>query len=240
MKAIILSVWVGSRIRPLTDNCPKSLLTVCDKTILERMVSNIIDMGIYEIIIVTWYLEEQIIQLIKEKFSHVRIHFVKNNKYRETSTGYSLLMAKELINWSEFVLFDSDIVFDKKILKKLIEAQHENYLCMDKNLNLNEKEVKIIIDENSKIITVNKELDSQLAIWGAIGIEKIWERTSKFLFQELELIMRNKENYHKYYETAYEQLIEKGFPFYALDITGKRWVWIDTQEGLVNAKEMFM
>ena len=60
MKSVILAAGVGSRIRPLTNNKPKSLLTVGGKTILGRMLENIISCGITEIIVITGYLEEQI------------------------------------------------------------------------------------------------------------------------------------------------------------------------------------
>ncbi len=50
MKAIILAAGVGSRIRPLTDNCPKSLLKIGDNTILEMMISHILDCGINSLV----------------------------------------------------------------------------------------------------------------------------------------------------------------------------------------------
>ncbi|NOZ65645.1 MAG: NTP transferase domain-containing protein, partial [Alphaproteobacteria bacterium] len=60
MKAIILAAGVGSRIRPLTDNCPKSLLKVGGNTILEMMLSHIQSCGINEVVFVLGYLQEQI------------------------------------------------------------------------------------------------------------------------------------------------------------------------------------
>jgi len=42
MKAIILAAGIGSRISSLTDNCPKSLLKIDDKTILEMMISHML------------------------------------------------------------------------------------------------------------------------------------------------------------------------------------------------------
>ena len=38
--AVILAAGIGSRLSPLTDNCPKSLLTVGGSVILERMIRN--------------------------------------------------------------------------------------------------------------------------------------------------------------------------------------------------------
>ena len=42
--------------------------------------------------------------------------------------------------------------------------------------------------------------------------------------------MQDKKNHQKYYESAYERLIEKEVPFYALDISGLKWVKIDTRK----------
>ena len=42
MKAVILAAGVASRLRPLTNNTPKCLLKVGDKSILERTIDNLI------------------------------------------------------------------------------------------------------------------------------------------------------------------------------------------------------
>ena len=42
--------------------------------------------------------------------------------------------------------------------------------------------------------------------------------------------MQYKKHHQEYYEGAYEKLIEKDVPFYALDISGLKWVEIDNRE----------
>jgi len=56
--------------------------------------------------------------------------------------------------------------------------------------------------------------------------------TAKLLFKELELMMQDKTNHQEYYESTYERLIEKNVPFYSLDISGLKWVEIDTRNDL--------
>ncbi len=230
MKAIILAAGVGSRIKPLTDNCPKTLLKIGDNTILEMMISHIQDCGINEIIFVVGYLKEQIKDYVKTKFPDLNASFVTNNKYAETNTGYSLMLAKDLIQDSGFIKFDADVVFDKEILKKLIECEHESCLCIDKNINLDAEEIKVIIDNQNRILNVNKTVNPKDAVGESIGIEKISKETAKLLFKELELMMQDKKNHQEYYEDAYERLIEKSVLFHALDISGLKWVEIDTHE----------
>jgi len=230
MKAVILTAGVGSRIKPLTDNCPKSLLKIGDRTILERMISNIQDCGINEIIFVVGYLKEQIKDYVKTKFPDLNASFVVNEKYAETNTGYSLMLVKDFVQDSSFIKFDADVVFDKEILKKLIECEHESCLCIDKNINLDAEEVKVIIDKQNRILKASKTVNPKDAVGESIGIEKISKKTAILLFKELELMMQDEKNHQEYYEGAYERLIEKNVPFHALDISGLNWVEIDTHQ----------
>ena len=203
MKAIILAAGIGSRIRPLTNNCPKSLLKIGDKTILERMISHIQDCNINEIIFVTGYLENQIKEYVKKKFPDIKTYFVTNKKYTETNTGFSLLLAKDFVRNSDFIKFDADVIFNKTILEKLIECEYENSLCIDKNIRLDEEEIKVIIDDQDRILKANKTVDPKKAIGESIGIEKIGKNTAKILFQELEVMMEDKNNHQEYYEASY-------------------------------------
>ena len=238
MKAIILAAGIGSRISSLTDNCPKSLLKINDKTILEMMISHIQDCHINDIVFVTGYLEEQIKEYVNINFPDLKAYFVTNEKYAETNTGFSLLLAKDFVKNSDFIKFDADVVFDKEILKKLIECPYENALCIDKNIHLDAEEIKVIIDDKNKILKASKTVDPQKAIGESIGIEKIGKNTAKLLFQELEEVMKDKKNHQEYYEVAYERLIEKRESFHALDITGLVWVEIDTKEDFELAKNI--
>ncbi len=239
IKAIILAAGVGSRIRPLTDNCPKSLLKVGGNTILEMMISHIQDCGINEIIFVFGYLQEQMIEFVKTKFPDLKAYFVTNERYAETNTGFSLMLAKDLVGDSAFVKFDADVVFDKDILKKLIECEYANCLCIDKNINLDAEEIKVIVEDKNQIIKASKTVNPKDAIGESIGIEKISSETAKLLFAELELMMEDEQNHQEYYESAYERLIVKNVPFYALDISGLRWTEIDTKEDFIIAERIF-
>ena len=239
MKAIILAAGVGSRIRPLTNNCPKSLLKVGGKTILEMMISHIQDCGINEIIFVLGYLEEQIKDHVKSKFPDLNAHFVINDKYAETNTGFSLMLTKDLIGSSSFVKFDADVVFDKQILKKLIESEYANCLCFDKDINLDAEEIKVIIDDKNRVLKASKSVNPKDAIGESIGIEKIDSETAKLLFTELQIMMQDEQNHQQYYEAAYERLIEKNLAFYALDISGFKWIEIDTKDDFITAEKIF-
>jgi len=239
MKSIILAAGVGSRLRPMTNNCPKSLLQISGSTILERMLSHIQGCGIKEVILVLGYCQEKIKTHVKTTFPELKVHFVTNNRYLETNTGFSLMLARDLIKGSAFVKFDADVMFEKAILKRLIKSNYSNCLCIDKSINLDAEEIKVIINEKNRVLNVSKTVDPKTAVGESIGIEKIDGATAKLLFSTLEMMMVDKNNHQAYYECAYNRLIEKNVPFYALDVSEFQWTEIDTRADFILAEKIF-
>ena len=237
--AVILAAGIGSRLSPLTDNCPKSLLTVGGSIILERMIRNCLSCGMSQFILVLGHRADEIQKFVEKTFRGIRVTYVINDRYRETNTGYSLMLASEAIGTAEFVKFDADVVFDVKILRQLLDSDHANVLCIDRNIALEDEEVKVIANDQMQVREVGKSVDPKLALGESIGIEKIGSETGQVLFAELEQMMESRGNLQAYYEAAYAQLVDQGTPFHALDITGLDWTEIDTAIDFAAANAMF-
>jgi len=238
-KAIILAAGVGSRIRPLTDDCPKTLLQVGGVAILDRMLTNIRSCGIDEVILVLGYLHRQVETFVDEAFPDLHVHFIVNTRYRETNTGYSLMLAEEAVGESSFVKFDGDVVFDAEILLRLLSDADGNCLCIDRNIQLDAEEVKVALSGDTRVALVSKSLPPADAIGESIGIERITSDTAKLLFAELREMMHDEHNFQEYYEGAYQRLIANGVAFDVLDITGLAWTEIDTHQDYETADRIF-
>jgi len=203
------------------------------------MLSHIKTCGINEVIFVLGYLQDQIKDYVKTKFPDLIVQFITNEKYEVTNTGYSLMLTKDFVKNSTFIKFDADVVFDINILKTLIASEYDNCLCIDKNINLDAEEIKVIIKDDNRVVKASKTVNPLDAIGESIGIEKISGETAHTLFNDLELMMKDEQYHQEYYEAAYERLIEKDVPFYALDISGLRWTEIDTKEDFMLAGKIF-
>ncbi|HEX4511373.1 MAG TPA: sugar phosphate nucleotidyltransferase [Burkholderiaceae bacterium] len=59
MKAIILAAGRGERLRPLTDTCPKPLLHVRGKRLIEWHLEALARAGVHDVVVNTAWLEEQ-------------------------------------------------------------------------------------------------------------------------------------------------------------------------------------
>jgi len=60
MKAIILAAGNSTRLQPLTNNCPKPMLKVCGKPMLEHIILQLSRFGFKEIIVTTHFAAEAI------------------------------------------------------------------------------------------------------------------------------------------------------------------------------------
>ena len=128
--ALILCAGFGKRLEPLTKSIPKSLLKIKDITLLERTLNIIDKLEIKEVKINTFYLEDQIIDFIKNYKSSLEIEIIKDGK-EILDTGGGIL---NLINSSEdedFIVFNPDTMWDIKYideLKGMIEYYDSNKL----------------------------------------------------------------------------------------------------------------
>lgn len=239
MKAIILAAGIGSRIRPLTDNSPKCLLKVGSKTILERMIDNLLAVNISEFIMVTGYMADTIQSYIKEKYPQLNITYIHNPRYLETNTGYSVLLARDLVLDSDFVKLDGDVVFEQTIIEKLLHSDNPNCLSIDQNIHLAKEEVKVKMDNQFRVLEVGKKLDPTKVQGESIGIEKLSKEAGKVFFEILEEQIIQKQNLQDYYDDSYTTLVERGIPFYSVDISNLKWVEIDTLDDYNNANKIF-
>jgi len=82
----------GKRLKPLTDNCPKPLLKIGDKPILETILESFIEHGFYRFYISTHYLHEKITDYFGdgERWG-VEINYVHESTPLGTAGALSLL-----------------------------------------------------------------------------------------------------------------------------------------------------
>ena len=237
--AVILAAGLGSRIRPLTDDAPKTLLGIGGQTILARMLTAIQEAGIIDVILVLGYLHEKVETVVRDSFPDLRVQVVVNDRYEKTNTGYSLLLAADLLDGSAFIKFDGDVAFDPEILHRLLSSPNATAICIDRNIELASEEVKVSLSAGTRVAKISKTLPLDEAVGESIGIEKISTDTARQLFTELGAMMAHEHHWQDYYEAGYERLIERGVPFDVVDISDLRWTEIDTRHDYDTAERLF-
>jgi len=236
MQAIILAAGLSKRLRPITDYAPKCLLKVGGKTLLEMTINNIIKNGINEFVMVTGYREDMIKGFISKNFPDLNIAYITNSDYENNNNSYSLWMTKDYINGPS-ILLDSDILFDYRIISKLLESPHSDCLAVNTNHSLGEEEIKVIIDSANKIQHIGKDLNPAKSYGESIGIEKFSPDFFKELGEVLERKIVRENNVNEFYEASFQELYDKGNTMYAVDVSEYKSLEIDFPEDLIRAEE---
>lgn len=237
MKAVILAAGVASRLRPLTDTMPKCLLKIGDRCLLERTFDALIQNGITEFVVVTGYRQEQIVDFLKARYPQQNITLIYNDRYESTNNIYSLWLCRPCVDEENFLLLDSDILFDPQIVGCLMRSDKDNALALNRH-ELGEEEIKVIADQEQRVVELSKVCSIADAIGESIGIEKMSPAYAKALFQELELMIEKEGLDNVFYERAFERLIPQGYSFYVTDTTQFFSAELDTVEDFEQAQRL--
>jgi choline kinase len=125
MKAIILAAGRGSRMKNLTDNCPKCMVELRGKPLLEWQLTSLREAGIDEIAIVTGY-KRELLQ------SHDLIEFY-NARWAKTNMVSSLACADEWLRLEPCIVSYSDIFYGPHAVESLMNSSAELAVTYDPN-----------------------------------------------------------------------------------------------------------
>lgn len=236
MRAIILAAGSSQRLRPLTNEVPKTLLMLKDRTILQHIVEGCLRSGIREIFIVTGHGHERVrAECENLRIRHADCSFFQIHcpEYLKMGNVYSLYVARALFS-DPFVLINSDLVFGHDILASLLACPADHALVIDDCKQLGLEEMKVTI-ANGLITGISKELDPKKAHGEYIGMLKFSPSIRGPLERALAYFVENAPN--KYYEDALSHMIQEGCALHPLSSGNLPAMEIDTFEDLALAKK---
>ena len=106
---MILAAGRGERLRPLTDECPKALLRVGDKTLIETNLERLARAGIRRVVVNLDWLGEHIVEAIGEGRRY-GLQVIYSPEYGEVlETGGGIVRALPLLGSSPFWVVNADV-----------------------------------------------------------------------------------------------------------------------------------
>ena len=236
MIAVILAAGMARRLRPLPDHCPKCLLEVGGRTLLGRTVDAIHAAGISRIVIVTGYRADMIRSYIAGHYPGGDFSFVDNPDYDTTNNIYSLWLARQHADGREFLLLDSDILLDPRLVER-VAATSGTSLAVNAH-ELGDEEMKVITDASGHVVEISKTCSTARAMGESVGVEHIMPQYSTELYRELEAMTQGEGLCDVFYELAFERLILRGLTFLAIDTTDLMSMELDTPDDFRAANDM--
>lgn len=238
MKAIILAAGMGTRLGEYTKNLPKGMLEFNGKSLIEHQINTLKSVGVNDIVIVRGYKSEKI------NFSGVR--YYDNLDYENTNMVESLFCAESEMD-DDLIVCYSDIIYEKRIIKKVIDSDFDIGVVVDEDYkeywserlgSLNEDIESLVLDDEGRIKELgetNCSLDeAKLRYVGLIrfskkGLEKlkkVYYKNKKEYFDKDVKWLRSKSFKKAYMTCMLQALINEGYEVRPI-IISRGWLEFD-------------
>lgn len=130
MRAMILAAGRGERLRPLTENIPKSLVEVRGQSLLERHLDNVAAAGIETVVVNLGWLGDQIVERVGSgrRYGLKVIYSQEGEDILETGGG--IHKALPMLGSDPFLVVNADIYTDMPVPGQQLRDSHLGHLVM--------------------------------------------------------------------------------------------------------------
>ncbi len=248
MIGIVLAAGASRRLRPDTDELPKTLLPVdgCS-TILDLALRNLAAAGVRDVVVVTGHAAAAIRERVPALAGRhgVTLELVHNERALEWNNAYSLWLARQYFAEGAMLL-NGDTVHPASVEKALLAAGRSGaaapgggpglVLAVDDVKPLADEEMKIALDDDGYLRRISKSLDPATAGGEYIGVTLIEQEAAQPLAGALEDTWRRDPGL--YYEDGFQELADRGGIIAAQPIGAVDWVEVDNHDDLRRAREI--
>ncbi len=233
MKALILAAGLGTRLSPITDSCPKSLVQVNGKPILLKQIENLLENSISDITIVSGYKADVLKNTVHALYPDINI--IESVDYATTNNMYSAYLANKVLCGEEFLMMNADVFFDSSVITELLKHKGSNAIVVDIG-NYIEESMKVV-EKNGRLIEISKAITPENALGSSIDVYKFSKDAGKAFFEKCKEYIEENGELKKWSEVALNDILPE-VEFSACPLVG-RWLEIDNHDDLAAAEQLF-
>ena len=241
MHAVILAAGVGRRLGHAGDHggLPKVMLAFGGETLLSRHLAILRRCGVLRVTIVVGYAAGHIEAALATARAGMTITTIENPDYRDGSV-VSLWAARDVLrSGAPIVLMDSDVLYDHRLMTRLIGSPHANALLLDREIEFGDEPVKLCV-RNGSIVDFSKRPTEAHDLHGeSVGFFRFAPEAAAELADRTEAYVMSERRAMEYEEPIRAMIMQgerERFGFE--DITGLPWTEIDFPEDVVKAASL--
>lgn len=229
--AVIMAAGLGTRFGEQTERKPKGFIPFKGIPMIERSIQTLIDCGIKKIIVGTGYHKEYY-EALANKYPGVECVF--SPRFAETNSMYTLWNCREAIGDNDFLLFESDLVFEKRAVTELIECSFDSAMLITPVTKFQDQ-YYVQMNANCELINCSVNKDEITTSGELVGIHKIGNAFYKTLCSEYEKIVEQKPKLG--YEFQLLDVSQRITPLHVLKLENLQWYEIDDEQDLKYAEK---
>ena len=244
-RALILAAGQGTRLRPLTDDKPKCLVTLLGRSLLERQVDTLRESGISDIHIATGYRADQIEAL--GYATSINLRFAETNMVETLFSALAFIQQE-----GDLIIAYGDIVYQRNNLQALLSCNDEIALMIDARWrdlwklrleNPLEDAETLIMDRNGYVTELGKkplgydQIEGQYTGLIKIRSDKLEELVAFYNLLDHSAIYDGNDFDNMYMTSFLQLLIDSGWKAKAV-LVNNGWLEIDSVEDLSQYESM--
>jgi L-glutamine-phosphate cytidylyltransferase len=256
MKAILIAAGRGKRLGHHTEELPKCLVPIGDRSILDWQLRAFAAAGVDELVIIRGYRGDVLEAGVRAALpAGMRARFIDNREWETNNVLLSLACARDELT-GETLLSYSDIIFTPAVTRSLVAAQGAIDLVIDAEFAtiyegrtehpLDEAEVAELGDDDLVRRVGKRALPAEHADGEFIGLARLsaegstWARAAlddalaRYAGRDHEPYQRAARFRNAYLTDLLQELIDAGTPVSPVLIRGQ-WREIDTGQDLERA-----
>jgi len=241
MKAVILAAGVGKRLGAGPDHPPKALLRFSGKSLLARHLEILRHAGVDEAVVAVGYRADLFERELASIGAGGPVPFARcvlNPDYREGSIVSLWTIREELAAGGDVLLMDADVLYDHRLMERLVESRHANCFLMDRDIEPGEEPVKLCV-RAGEIVDFHKRVRNAYDYCGeSVGFFRLSPKIAGRLSETAAAYIAAGRREEWYEEAVRDVLLAAPRGTFGFeDITGLPWIEIDFPEDLRRARE---
>jgi histidinol-phosphate/aromatic aminotransferase/cobyric acid decarboxylase-like protein/choline kinase len=243
MQAVILAAGVGKRLGHLTRTSTKCMVELNGRKLVDYAFEALAKAGIERAIMVVGHGADEVRRFLGSSYRGVAVSYVENTVYAKTNNIYSLYLAKDYMEEDDTLLLESDIIFDRNLLKEVRAHEAENLAVVAKFQSWMDGTVATMdAEDNITSFIPKKKLD-----WGdldgyykTVNIYKLSRTFCRSHFLPFLATYIEAKGVNEYYEEVLKILtfIDSG-ALKAFEMGSRHWYEIDDIQDLDIASVLF-
>lgn len=230
--AVIMAAGLGSRFGSRTELLPKGFVEVNGKSMIQRSIDALYRCGIERIIIGTGY-HKEFYEALATKDNKIECCF--SPMFATTNSMWTLRNCSEVIGDEDFLLLESDLVFEDKAILSLIENNHPDILLAASETKFQDQYF-VEFDSEGYLVNCSTKREELNVCGEFVGIHKLSSKYYKALCLYYDTIKKELPKYG--YEYGLLD-ISKQIPLYVLKVDNLKWYEIDDEADLKMAEKIF-
>lgn len=231
--AVIMAAGMGTRFGKYTEVIPKGFVEFKGKGMVVRSVETLIDCGIERIIIGTGYHKERYEALaagINAGYDgKVSVECVFSPRFAETNSMYTLYNCREAIGGDDFLLLESDLVFERRAISDLIDCEYGSAMLIAPVTKFQDQ-YYVQMNDRCELVDCSTDEKSIQPSGELVGIHKLSNSFYQTCVAEYEKIVDAKPKLG--YEFMLLGVSQNIVPMNVLKIDGLQWYEIDDEADL--------